>query len=122
MLRHAFGEIEDGVKFQFRTSGGLFTHQRFKAKTRTRTSIIWDLMFADDAALVATSFEEAQCLMDRFSAACKAFGLTISIKKTEVIHQPSPTPKQVRGIKQKPSVHTFPDTPIQVDGNDLKYV
>ena len=47
--------------------------------------MIRDLLFADDAALVATFLEEAQELVNRFSVACKAFGLTISIKKTEVI-------------------------------------
>ena len=122
MLLHAFSECDAGVHFQFRTSGGLFNHQRFKAKTLTRTTLIHDLLFADDAALVATSFEEAQYLVDRFSLACKAFGLTISIKKTEVVHQPKPTPKQVKGVRQPPPVHEFPDIPITIDGNNLKYV
>ena len=108
MLEYDFADIDSGVKFQFRTTDGLFNHQRFKAKSRLRARIIRDLLFADDAALVATSFEEAQKLLDQFSVACKAFGLTISIKKIEVIHQPPPTPKQIRGIKQKPQVHTFP--------------
>ena len=94
----------------------------FKATSRLRARIIRDLLFADDAALVATSFEEAQQLLDLFSVACKAFGLTISIKKTEVIHQPLPTPKQIRGIKQKPPVQTFPETPLRVEGHALNYV
>ena len=81
MLKYAFAGTEDGIRIQFRTSGGLFNHRRFNARTLTRTCIIRDLLFADDAALVATSREGAQRLMDRFSAACKAFGLTISIKK-----------------------------------------
>uniref|UniRef100_UPI00321AA890 hypothetical protein n=1 Tax=Escherichia coli TaxID=562 RepID=UPI00321AA890 len=50
---------------------------------------------------------------DKFSAACNAFGLMISIKKTEVIHQPPPTPKQIQGVKQKQPVCNFPETPIQ---------
>ena len=88
MLKYAFGDVDTGVEFQFRTSGGLFNHQRYRAKTLLLTSIIRDLLFADDAALVATSLEEAQELVNCFSVACKAFGLTISIRKTEVIHQP----------------------------------
>ena len=122
MLKQAFSDVDAGVKFQFRTSGGIFNHQRFKAKTLLRRIIIRDLLFADDAALVATSLEEAQLLVDRFSSACKAFGLTISIKKTEVIHQPPPTPKQVRGVKQNQPVHSFPVTTIRVDESNLKYV
>ena len=74
MLKHAFADT--GVKFQFRTTGGVFNHQRFKAKILLRKTII-----RDDAALVATSLEEAQALVDRFSASCKAFGITIIIKK-----------------------------------------
>ena len=33
MLHHAFSECDASVKFQFRTSGGLFNHQQFQAKT-----------------------------------------------------------------------------------------
>ena len=122
MLQYAFGDAEVGIEFQFRTDGGLFNHQRFKAKTKVRSSIIRDLLFADDAALVATSLEEAQELVDRFSKACRAFGLTISVRKTEVVHQPPPTPKQVLGVKQAPPAHQFPPAPITVDGQSLKYV
>ena len=122
MLKYAFADVDNGVELKFRTSGGLFNQQRFKAKTLLRQAIIRDLLFADDAALCATSREEAQLLVDKFFAACKAFGLTISIKKTEVIHQPRPTPKQIYGVKQRPPVHNFPEFPIKVDGKDLKYV
>ena len=122
MLKYAFADVDSGVELKFRTSGGLFNQQRFKAKTLLRQAIIRDLLFADDAALCATSREKVQLLVDKFSAACKAFGLTISIKKTEVIHQPRPTPKQVHGVKQRPPVHNFPEFPIKVDGKDLKYV
>lgn len=122
MLKHAYGDLEKGVQFEFRTSGGLHKHTRFQAKTKTRMAMILDLLFADDAALVATSLEEAQELIDRFSAASKAFGLTISIKKTEVVHQPKPTPKQKKGVKQQQPVHKFPSVPITVDEKNLKYV
>ena len=122
MLQYAYSDVDRGVQFQFRSSGGLFNHQRFKARTLLRTRMICDMLFADDAALVATSFEEAQELVSRFSVASKAFGLTISIKKTEVVHQPPPTPKQIKGVKQKPPVHLFPNNPIKIDENNLKYV
>ena len=122
MLQYFFSDIDHGVKFQFGTSGGLFNYQRFQAKTRLRTRITRDLLFADDAALAAILLEEAQELVDRYSDACKASGLMISIKKTEVIHQPPPTPKQVRGVKQQPPVHQFPSTQIKVDGRNLNYV
>ena len=42
----------------------------------------------DDCALIAHSFDDAQLIVDNFSRACCRYGLTISIKKTEVLHQP----------------------------------
>ena len=45
------------------------------------------MLFADDAAVVAHTQEELQSLMDCFSQACKDFGLTISLKKTNVLGQ-----------------------------------
>ena len=100
----------------------MFNYQRYKTKTLLGRTIIRDLLFADDAALVATSLEEAQALVDLFSALCKAYRLTISIMKTEVIDQPQPTPKKVNGMKQKQSFHNFPEIPIRIDGINLKYV
>ena len=45
------------------------------------------MLFADDAAFVTHSEQDLQLLMDQFSRACKDFGLTISIKKTQVMTQ-----------------------------------
>ena len=54
------------------------------------TEIIKDFLFADDCALNAGSEVDMQQSVDKFSAACTNFGLTISIKKTEVLYQPPP--------------------------------
>ena len=45
------------------------------------------MLFADDAAVANHTQEELQSLMDCFSQACKDFGLTISLKKTNVLGQ-----------------------------------
>ena len=45
------------------------------------------MLFADDAALASDTEEALQRLMDRFPSACLEFGLTISLKKTEVDSQ-----------------------------------
>ena len=45
------------------------------------------MLFADDAAVATHTQEELQSLMDCFSQACKDFGLTISLKKTNVLGQ-----------------------------------
>ena len=41
-----------------------------------------EVLFADDAAVVAHTQDDLHSLMDCFSQACKDFGLTISLKKT----------------------------------------
>ena len=45
------------------------------------------MLFADDAAVTNHTQQELQALIDRFSQACKDFGLTISLKKTNVLGQ-----------------------------------
>ena len=49
-----------------------------------------DLLFADDCALCAPTEGDMQQMVDLFAEACTNFGLTISIKKTEVMFQPAP--------------------------------
>ena len=91
MLIDAFKEESYGVDIRYRyDGGGLFKPTRLKATTKTSTDSARDFLFADDCALNATSEEDMQASMDLFSQACKNFGLTISIKKTEVLHQPAP--------------------------------
>ena len=48
---------------------------------------ILDLLFADDAALVAHSAQDLQTVLNQFSLACSNFGLTICLKKTKIIIQ-----------------------------------
>ncbi len=43
--------------------------------------------FADDDAVTSHTEQELQRLMDRFSQDCNDFGLTISLKKTNVVSQ-----------------------------------
>ena len=47
-------------------------------------------MFADDCALLAHTEEALQHIINCFSEAAKAFGLSVSLKKTEVMCQPPP--------------------------------
>ena len=50
------------------------------------------MLFADDAAVATHTQEELQSSMDCFSQACKDFGLTISMKKTNVLGQDTEAP------------------------------
>ena len=63
-----------------RSDGRLFNLARLRSKTKTRTILIREMLFADDAALAATSEQALQCLVDRLSQACNGFGLEISFK------------------------------------------
>ena len=45
------------------------------------------LLFADDAAITTHTQRDIQRLLDRFSDACRHFGLTSSLAKTQVMGQ-----------------------------------
>ena len=47
-------------------------------------------MYADDCDFIAHSVQDMQHLMDNFTKARAAVGLTISLKKTVVMYQPAP--------------------------------
>ena len=49
-----------------------------------------DFLFVDDAAVVAQSAEELQQLLRPLSEACKHFGLTIRLRKAQVMGQGVP--------------------------------
>ena len=46
-----------------------------------------DLLFADDAAIATHTQEDLHRLMDPCLEACRHFGLTISLAKTQVMRQ-----------------------------------
>ena len=59
-----------------------------QAKNLVHHTTVRELMFADDCALAAHTIQEAQHLLDCFVAATRRFGLSVSIKKSEVMFQP----------------------------------
>ena len=97
LLKHAFVTTTEGIYFRTRSDDRLFNLARLRAKTKVRKDLIRDMLFADDAAVVAThTQEELQSLMDCFSQACKDVGLTISLKKTNVLGQDTEAPPVLR--------------------------
>ena len=90
MLSDAFCNDAENMKIKFRTDGRLFNLRRLQAKTKVEEESVRDLLFADDCALNDATEAQMQQSMDCFSTACDNFGLTISTKKTEVLHQPAP--------------------------------
>ena len=87
LFRHAFGTASQGICLRTRSDGRLFNLGRLRAKTKVCEALIRDMLFADDAAVTTHTKQELQALMDCFSQACKDFGLTISLKKTNVLGQ-----------------------------------
>ena len=109
MLSAALSQTEAGVKIHYRTDGDVFNLRRLKSYTKVTRAIVRDFLFADDCALAAHSEVDLQELADCFATAAKSFGLTVSIKKTEVLRQLAPNTAR-------------PPPNITMDGNALKNV
>ena len=77
--------LENPQNLRTRLDGNLFKLSRLRAKTRVHEKYVHDLLFADDAAITTHTQEDLQRLLDRFSEACRHFGLTISLVKTQVM-------------------------------------
>ena len=90
MLNDAVHNNDVGALIRFRTDGNVFNLRRLNSKTRTYKVLIRDLLFADDCALIARTVDDIQDITNAFARSARRFGLTISLKKTEVIYQPKP--------------------------------
>lgn len=71
--------------------GKRFNTHRLHAKTKMHEYTTRDFLFVEDCALNASTQYDMQGSVDQFSKACKNFGLKISTKKIEVLHQPATT-------------------------------
>ena len=93
LLSYAFRNNNGGVYLHTRC---LFNLARLCAKTKVRRVTIREALFADTAALATHTEAALQRLVDCLAHACREFGLTISLKKTEVMSQ---------GTESPPSIH-----------------
>ena len=87
LLSHVFGTALEGICLRTRSDGRLFNLGRLRDKTKVREVLIRNMLFADCAAVTTHTQQELQVLMGCFSQACKDFGRTISLKKTNVLGQ-----------------------------------
>ena len=87
-VHEAKEDLPDCIHIHFRTDGSLFNFRRPLACSKSIEELITELLFADDCALLAHTEKVLQHVVNRFSDAAKNFGLTISLKKTEVLYQP----------------------------------
>ena len=95
MLKHTFGPSAEGIYLRTRTDRKLFNLSRLRAKTKVQLRCLHDFLFADDAAVTAHSAEDLQQLMTHFSDACQDFGLTTSLKKTQIMGQDVDSPPAI---------------------------
>ena len=89
LLAYAFKDCGKGAFLRFRTTGKIFNLRRFNTKSQTFGGLVRELLYDDDADFVSHSERDMQDIMNCFSTACDAFGLTISIKKTKVMFTPA---------------------------------
>ena len=102
MVREAKDDLPDGLYIRFRSDCSLFNLRRLLARTKTIEEIITGLLFAHTE-------EALKHIVNRFSDAAENFGLTISLKKTEVLYQP-------------PSREAYSRPHISIDGTNLNAV
>ena len=87
MLRQATKDIsdEDIVNICYHHDGCLFNLRRLQAHTKTMEHLIHNLLFTDDAALIANTERALQRLKSCCAEAVWHFGLEVDQKKTDVL-------------------------------------
>ena len=85
----AFYENSDGIYIRYRTSGNVFNVRRLLFQRKVSSSLVRELLYADDCDIVAHSEDELQCFMNHFVSACNSFSLKINLKKTVVMYDPA---------------------------------
>jgi hypothetical protein len=99
-----------GITLKFRLDGDIFNLKRLYAKTKIQKTSLLELLFADDAAVCATSESEMSEVIHSFYHVFSLFGLTMALKKTEIMFQ-----KALSNLNA-------PDPKVEVNGYELKVV
>ncbi|BHF61300.1 hypothetical protein SprV_0100427300 [Sparganum proliferum] len=108
MVMDAYRDEHPGIRIAYRTDGHL-NHKRMHFHSCVSTTTVYELLFADDCALNATSEGDVQRTMDLFAAACDNCGRMINKEKAVAMHQP-----------QRDSAYVAPQ--ISVNGTQLQVV
>ena len=90
MLKDAFQDSDTGFPISNHFDGIKFNFRRLQAKTKVQTDVLDELLYANNMDKNASSEAKMQRAMDQVSQSCDNYDLTISTKKTEVVHQPAP--------------------------------
>ena len=89
MLTDAFQDSDNGIPIRYRFDAKIFNLRRLQAKSKLRTEVLNEFLFADDMEMGTLTEEKMQKGVDQVSDSCDSYDLTIIIIKTEVIYQPA---------------------------------
>ena len=89
MLKQATDD-EDGVHVRHHLDGSLVILRHLQANTKIQERLIRDLLNEDDAAVVSQMELSFQRNTSCIAEALRLFGLKVSLRKSEVHHQPVP--------------------------------
>ena len=92
MLKQVTEDLDDdgAVYIHYRLDGSLFNLKRLHAHTKTLEQLFRNLLYADGASFFAHTERALQHLTSCFTEVAQLLGLGVSLKKTEVLHQPAP--------------------------------
>jgi len=76
-----------GIPINLWLDGNLFNIRRLQAKTKISSDTIFDLQYADDAAIPSHTAAGLQHSLDILAATYQRAGLIVNTKKTEVLSQ-----------------------------------
>ena len=76
-----------GIPINFRLDGNLFNIRRLQAKNKVSSDTIFDLQYADDAAIPSHTAVGLQHSLDLLATTYQRAGLIVNTKKTEVLPQ-----------------------------------
>ena len=103
-------QLPQGITINYRTDGGIFNLRRLSARTKISVTSVIELQYADDNAVCALTERELQLILNTFAGAYSRLGLTVNVRKTQIVYQPAPNEPR----EQVPS--------IEIGGESLEVV
>ena len=85
MLTDDFQDGDNGIPIRYRFDGKLFNLRRLQAKSKVQTEVLDEFLFGKGCSIRSENAKG----VDQVSDSCDRYDLTISIKKTEVVYQPT---------------------------------
>src|SRR5687768_12915018 len=87
MVRQVITKSRASVYIRFRNTGKLFNIRSLRAHTKVLETLLRELLYADDCAMISHYAAEIQELCNCFTDAANDFGLSVNVSKAEVLYQ-----------------------------------